>query len=104
MHDLHPMHRSVSKSTMPSSLVRSAWVGQMETQGASVQWLHRSTEKNRLVSGQAPFPMYFTQVRSTPRGTWCSVLHATVQAWHPMHTSWSITKPYLRGSSWELPV
>ena len=80
MQDLQPMQRSVSKSTMPSSRLYSAVVGQISTQGASVQWLHRITEKNRLVSGQAPFSTYLTQVRLTPSGTSCSVLQATVQA------------------------
>ncbi len=74
------MQMSVSKSTMPSDRFCNARVGQIATQGASVQWLHRITEKNRLESGQAPFSMYFTQVRLTPRGTSCSVLQATVQA------------------------
>jgi hypothetical protein len=80
MQDLHPMQRSVSKSTMPSSRLNNALVGQMSTQGASVQWLHRITEKKRRVSGHAPFSTYFTHVRFTPRGTSCSVLQATVQA------------------------
>ena len=38
--------------------------------------------------------MYFTQVRLTPRGTSCSALHATVQAWHPIHFLLSMMKPY----------
>ena len=45
MHDLQPMHRSPSKSTMPSGRRYSATVGQMVTQGALSQWLQRSTEK-----------------------------------------------------------
>lgn len=65
---------------MPSSRLKSAPVGQMATHGASVQWLQRRTEKNLLVTGQVPFSMYLTQVRLTPSGTSCSVLHATVQA------------------------
>ncbi len=87
------MQRSVSKSTMPSARLYSAVVGQISTQGASVQWLHRMTEKKRFVSGQAPFSMYFTHVRLTPSGTSCSVLQATVQAWQPMHEVWSMTNP-----------
>jgi hypothetical protein len=77
---LQPMQLAVSKSTIPSVLRKSAPVGQIETQGASEQWLQRITEKNRLVSGQVPFSMYLTQVRFTPNGTSCSVLQATVQA------------------------
>ena len=73
-------------------------MGQIDTQGASVQWLQRMTENDRLVSGQVPVSMYLTQVRSTPRGTSCSVLHATVQAWQPMHAVWSMTKPYCNAS------
>src|SRR5215472_9353128 len=46
--------------------------------------------------------MYFTQVRKTPSGTRCSSLHATVQAWHPIHRSWSITNPYLMRVNWTL--
>ena len=80
MHDLHPMQSSVSKSTIPSDLLNSDDVGQIVTHGASVQWLHLITEKDRLVSGQVPCSTYFTQVRFTPSGTWCSVLQATVHA------------------------
>jgi len=85
MHDLHPIHLLVSKSTMPSDRLYKADVGQIVTHGASVQWLHRMTENDRLVSGQVPFSTYLTHVRFTPSGTWCSVLHATVHAWQPMH-------------------
>src|SRR5215469_4289172 len=74
----------------------------MVTQGAESQWLHRITPKWRLVYGNLPFSMYFTQVRKTPSGTWCSSLHATVQAWHPIHRSWSITNPYLMRVNWTL--
>src|ERR1700736_975969 len=94
MHDLHPMQRSESKSTIPLSRRKSAVVGQISIHGALSQWLHRSTPKWREVSGNAPFSMYFTQVRNTPIGTLCSSLHATVQAWQPMDRSWSITNPY----------
>ena len=80
MHDLQPMHRSLSKSTMPSSRLNSAWVGQIFTHGASVQWLQRITPNERVVSGKEPVSTYFTQVRNWPTGTSCSVLHATVQA------------------------
>ncbi len=90
---LQPMQRPVSKSTMPSARLNSARVGQIATHGASVQWLHRMTEKKRRVSGHAPFSTYLTQVRLTPRGTSCSVLQATVQAWQPMQLSWSIKNP-----------
>src|SRR5690606_41073313 len=93
MQDLQPMHDAVSKSTMPSGRRKSADVGQISTQGASSQWLQRSTEKCREVWGNVPVSMYLTQVRSTPSGTLCSALHATVHAWHPMHVSWSIRKP-----------
>ncbi len=34
-----------------------------------------------------------TQLRFTPSGTWFSSLHATVQAWEPMHLRWSMTNP-----------
>ena len=37
--------------------------------------------------------MYLTHVRFTPSGTSCSALQATVQAWQPMHVSWSMRKP-----------
>src|SRR3954469_1770323 len=47
----------------------------------------------RRVLGNSPFSMYFTQVRSTPIGTSCSLLQATVQAWQPMHLRLSIRKP-----------
>ena len=79
---------------MPSFRVYSAVTGQISTQGASSQWLHRMTEKCLDVFGYVPFSMYFTQVRLTPRGTSCSALHATVQAWHPMHFLLSMMKPY----------
>ena len=51
MQDLQPMQSELSKSTMPSSRLNSAWVGQIVTQGASVQWLHRMTPMSRCVSG-----------------------------------------------------
>src|SRR5579863_255599 len=71
-----------------------ALVGQISVHGESSQWLHRITPKWREVWGNSPFSMCLTQVRKTPTGTWCSSLHATVQAWHPIHRSWSITNPY----------
>lgn len=80
MHDLQPMQRSLSKSTMPSSRLNNAVVGQIVTQGASVQWLQRITPIDRSVSGNVPESTYLTQVRNCPSGTSCSVLHATVQA------------------------
>ena len=80
MHALQPMQALLSKSTMPSSRLNSASVGQICTHGASVQWLQRMTPKSRLVSGNCPESTYFTQVRNWPTGTLCSVLHATVQA------------------------
>jgi len=69
MHDLHPIQLDVLKSTMPSSRLKSAEVGQIVTHGASEQWLHRMTEKDRIVSGHVPCSTYFTQVRFTPSGT-----------------------------------
>ncbi len=90
---LQPMQRLVSKSTMPSARLNSARVGQIATHGASVQWLHRITEKKRRVSGHSPYSTYYTHVRLTPSGTACSVLQATVHAWQPMQARWSITKP-----------
>src|SRR3954447_1978118 len=95
MHDLQPMHTSPSKSTMPSSRLKSAPVGQIAMHGASVQWLQRITAKSRWVSGNVPESTYFTHVRNCPIGIPCSVLHATVQAWQPMQERWSIAKPYL---------
>ena len=74
------MHRSPSKSTIPSSRLNSAWVGQIFRHGASVQWLHRITPNERVVSGNVPLSTYLTHVRNWPTGTSCSVLHATVQA------------------------
>ena len=65
----------------------------MVTQGASSQWLHRRTAKYRRVCGKRPRSTYFTQVRKAPSGTWFSSLHATVQAWQPMHLRWSMTNP-----------
>ena len=51
MQPLHPMQRRGSKSTMPSLRVYSAVTGQISTQGASSQWLHRMTEKCLAVFG-----------------------------------------------------
>ena len=65
----------------------------MVMQGASSHWLHRMTEKCRSVSGKTPVSTYLTQVRLTPIGTSCSLLHATVQAWQPMQLPESSTKP-----------
>lgn len=80
MHDLQPMQRSLSKSTMPSSLKNKASTGHISTHGASVQWLQRITENSRRVFGKVPFSTCFTQVLLTPTGTWCSDLQAVVQA------------------------
>jgi hypothetical protein len=68
-------------------------VGQIVTHGALSQWLQRRTEKYRRVLGHSPRSTYFTQVRNAPTGTWFSSLHATVQAWQPMHLRWSMTNP-----------
>src|SRR5262245_10977945 len=94
MHDLQPIQRSPLKSTIPLSRRNNAVTGQIVMQGASSQWLHLRTEKNRRVSGYSPFSMYFTQVRKVPSGTSFSDLQATVHAWQPIHLRWSITKPY----------
>ena len=80
MQPLQPMQFSSSKSTTPLDARNRALVGQMLMHGASSQWLHRITEKCRSASGNDPVSMYFTQVRFTPRGMSCSLLHATVQA------------------------
>jgi hypothetical protein len=45
MHDLQPMQRLVSKSTIPSLRRNSAVVGQISMQGASSHWLQRRTVK-----------------------------------------------------------
>src|SRR5438067_10402731 len=87
------MQRSELKSTMPSGRLCRAVTGQMVTHGAHSQWLQRITVNSRRLLGKAPFSMYLTQVRSTPTGTWCSLLHATVQAWQPMHLRLSMTNP-----------
>src|SRR5260370_6908867 len=84
MEALQSMQRLGWKSTIPSRRVKSAVVGQISTQGASSQWLQRVTVKVRRVSGNTPFSTYLTQVRATPRGTSCSALQATEQAWQPM--------------------
>ncbi|MFT4891727.1 MAG: hypothetical protein ACI9YT_002662, partial [Halobacteriales archaeon] len=80
MQALQPIHRSGSKSTIPSSRSQRAVTGQTSVQGESSQWLHRITEKFRFVFGNSPFSTYLTQVLFTPIGSSCSVLHATVQA------------------------
>jgi hypothetical protein len=80
MHALQPMQRDESKSTIPSPRRNIAPTGQMPTHGGFAQWLQRVTWKKRRVAGKRPFSTYFTQVRLTPSGTWCSLLHATVQA------------------------
>src|SRR5437870_3243394 len=90
---LHPIQRRLSKSTMPSFLVKSAVTGQISTHGASAQWLQRMTENSLRVSGNVPFSIYLTHVRLTPTGTSCSALQATVQAWQPIHFRLSIMKP-----------
>ena len=72
-HDLQPMQRSELKSTTPSLRRNSAVTGQIVTHGVRSQWLQRVTVKSRRLSGKGPFSTYFTQVRSTPIGTWCSL-------------------------------
>ena len=93
MHDLQPMQSSSLKSTTPLSVRYNADVGQMLIQGASSHWLQRITEKCRLTLGNEPVSMYLTQVRLTPSGTSCSLLHATVHAWHPIQESLSSKNP-----------
>src|SRR6185503_19341975 len=90
---LQPMQAFGLTSTMPSMRFDSAFVGQIVTQCAAVHWLQRSTAKERFTVGNSPASVYLTQVRKLPTGTWFSLLHATVQAWHPMHREWSMTKP-----------
>src|SRR5262245_16589085 len=90
---LQPMQMRRSPSTMPSGRFESAPVGQIVTHGAAVHWLQRRTAKERLTAGNSPASVYLTQVRKLPTGTWFSLLHATVQAWQPMHFEWSMTKP-----------
>ena len=80
MHDLQPMQLSSWKSTTPLSARNNADVGQMVIHGASSHWLQRITLNLRETSGNVPVSMYLTQVRFTPSGTSCSLLHATVQA------------------------
>ena len=88
MHDLQPMQLAVvevddrrsPRGTAPTS-------GRSSRTARSSQWLQRITEKWRPTSGNVPVSMYFTHVRLTPSGTSCSALHATVQAWQPMHVS-----------------
>src|SRR5210317_2076835 len=82
-----------SKSTTPFGARCRAVVGQIVMHGASSQWLQRITEKERPVFGNDPDSMYFTHVRFTPSGTSCSLLQATVQAWHPMQESLARTNP-----------
>ena len=93
MHALQPMQLSSWKSTTPFFARNSADVGQIVMHGASSHWLQRMTEKWRLTFGNEPVSMYFTHVRFTPSGTSCSLLHAIVQAWQPMHESLSSRKP-----------
>src|SRR5262245_59448880 len=87
------MQRPLSKSTMPSGRMYSAETGQISTHGASAQWLQRMTWKLRRTAGNSPVSTCLTQVRFTPSGTSCSLLHASVQAWQPMHLRLSIRKP-----------
>src|SRR5258708_32443055 len=94
---LQPMQSWLSKSIIPSGRRKSAWVGQIVVQGAESQWLHRITPKWRLVLGYSPFSMDFTQVRNTPIGTWCSSLHATLQACQAIHRFLTSTNPYRNG-------
>jgi hypothetical protein len=69
MHDLQPIQLLVSKSTIPSDRLNRADVGQIDTHGASEQWLHRMIEKERSAWGHVPLSTYLTQVRLTPSGT-----------------------------------
>ena len=82
-----------SKSTTPLGARYSAEVGQTAMQGASSHWLQRITVNWRATSGKVPVSTYFTQVRLTPRGTSCSLLQATVQAWQPMQLPLSSRNP-----------
>jgi hypothetical protein len=60
MHALQPMHACLSKSTMPSSRLNIALVGQAVTHGASTHWLQRVTWKLRRASGNTPTSTDFT--------------------------------------------
>jgi hypothetical protein len=60
MHALQPMHACLSKSTMPSSRLNIAEVGQAVTHGASAHWLQRVTWKLRRACGNTPTSTDFT--------------------------------------------
>ena len=99
MQALQPMQAFGSTSTIPSGRFSSARTGQIVMHGASVHWLQRRTVNDRRTSGKVPSSVYLTQVRKLPTGTWFSALHATVQAWQPMHRVWSMTKPSCTGGA-----
>ncbi len=60
MQALQPIHTDLSKSTMPSSRVYIALVGQAATHGASAHWLQRVTWKARRAWGKVPTSTDFT--------------------------------------------
>ncbi len=95
MQALQPMQRSELKSTMPSLRWYIAVTGQIVDAGRLLAMVAARDLKYAAGVGKHPFSTYFTQVRFTPSGTWFSVLHATVQAWQPMHLRLSMTNPYL---------
>jgi len=89
---LTPMQRSELKSTMPSL---RWYIAVNRTDGDARPALAVVAARDLKYTprvGNTPFSTYLTHVRLTPTGTWFSVLHATVQAWHPMHLRLSMTK------------
>src|SRR5262249_26160529 len=80
-------------TTSPFSTRMIAPVGHALRHGASSQWLQSTGMKWRVALGYVPSSTYFTVSRNTPRGTSNSALHATEQAWHPIHVRKSINIP-----------
>src|SRR5262249_15170889 len=80
-------------TTSPFSTRMIAPVGHALRHGASSQWLQSTGMKWRVALGYVPSSTYFTVSRNTPRGTSNSALHATEQAWHPIHVRKSINMP-----------
>src|SRR3990172_2190649 len=90
-----PKHLSRSISTMPSSRLWEASVGQASTQGASLHWLQRTgyVDTSTFIPSSVSRAISLGQV--TRSGRKCSILHAATHAWHLVHFARLITIPHL---------
>src|SRR4030042_38610 len=91
----HPMHLSLSITTMPSSRRLVAPVGHTFSHSGSSQCMQVIGRKCIRLSGYLPVSYFNTRFHTTPLCVEFIALHAMVHVSQPMHLLRSITMPYL---------